>query len=311
MTKCWTKVFLSVCLVINSSCYTAGSNSVEDQSSQYSIGQSQKEKADQAIDPRLQTALQQSGIVRPFAWGTWLRSKDRGAIVGIDQEGKLKTINFAMASDGRYSIAPSEAPHQLNEAIQTSGSLRLTELLPDSEFPFRSNIIRVGDCQVHFVLVWRALNRSFDHAYVLDAIDLRIIVEKNSEVISNKNEEMTFFGVAQAFTDDINKDGRPDFIFLANDNYAHIYLWSVEKECNVTQLSFSEDGKLMRSVPGREILLKRDSSNGGYAIHARLMVPITKKEKDYWQVTESIYKWDLNEKVYNMVERFDRLERAE
>jgi hypothetical protein len=271
----------------------------------------QTEKVEDSLDPTLLDLLRhQEQIVRPFAWGG---TKEKSIIVGVDAEDRLKVISFTKTADG-YVIHQSEPfplPENHDTLIRMSDSLALQDYVTDREFPFKSDIIALENCQVHFVLVQRANERFLAGTSPLTGIDMRVIAEKDNKVFSNELAGLLFFGLRKTLIKDINNDEKLDYVFIGEDTYQHIYLWTVDHDCAVKPLYFEEDGDLMQSVPGRDVFLRRDKSGRGYTIHTRLFVPIIENGKDYWQVTERVYRWDRRESVYKMVEKLSWLKGAD
>jgi len=303
------------CLLANSCAVSHGARIAWSENTNRSVKQLQQDRRDgqteEPLDPTLLSLLQQEqGILKPFAWGTWDEDGAKGKMIGIDQQGRLKNTDFAKTTDG-YTVNKSELQHEMNEPLKSSGRLNLEDYVTDREFPFRTDIITIGDCHAHFVLVWNALNRSLRKTSLLDRLGVRIIVERDSQVISNEVDGIAYFGLHEAFVRDINGDGRQDFVVMGNDNYVNIHIWTLEPECIVKKIPFKEDDEVTSSVPGREVVLKPNKPGRGYAIHTRLSVPTVENGKDYWQVTERVYKWEDQESAYRMVKKFNWLKSAE
>ncbi len=302
-------VVLLVCLLLNSCPLPPNASLVQNRNVQQPVEKAQNEWVEEAPDlDLLESLVRDEQIIRPFAWGSWDDNKKQGEIVGIDREGRLKSVLFAKTDVG-YSLT---AARELNKPISSSGRLNLREYLTDREFPFKSDIVEDGSCRVHFVLVRRALNRSFRKTLVLQTIDLRIIVERHSQVVSSEVQGFRMVvGLRQAFIKDINGDGAHDYVFVDEDNYKHIRVWSVQPDCTVKPIRFKEDHDLSTSVPGRELFLQQDRSGSGYSVHTRMFDPIIKNGRDYWEVTETVYTWDKEEAVYKKVKESTRIKRAD
>lgn len=278
--------------------------------------QSEDVEAEEPLDPILLDLLQQQQqIMKPFAWGG---PREAGIVIGIDEHDRLKTIHFGKTEAG-YKIRKSEPFRSLeNQSIRMkkSGSLALQGHLTEREFPFKADVITMERCQVHFVVVERALVRSLRNTQSpLTAIDVKIIVARDSNVVSSDNAGLSFFGVGAAFLTDINGDGMQDYVFIGEDNSKFIYIWTVEPNCAVKPVLFEfEDNNrpvTERSVSGRELFLRTDKSTGGSTVHTRSSAPYIENGAFYWRKTESVYKWQRQESHYRRVKQFTWLEKSE
>lgn len=307
-------VTLLACVLLNSCSLVHRASTAQNRNVQSSVEQSKDVELEEPLDPALVSLLQEQQIKKPFAWGLWSKTQETGGVIGINNNGELQRINFTRAPDGKYAITPSEAPHELSQCIETSGSLDIRHLVPDSEFPFKSNVLTSGDCNIHFILVWRALNRSLHETQLLDAIDVRIIVERNSQVISNESEKKAFFGVAAAYLKDINNDQRQEYVFIGDDNSKHLYVWTADTDCTVTSILFESEVEKEKttdkSVSGKELFLGLDKRRRTYDIHTRSSEPYIKNGVFYWSVTESVYVWQKRERLYKKAREFSRRDKA-
>lgn len=276
-----------------------------------SSGTSTDSLAEQFGDNRLLQQLKsEQGIEKPFAWQSWGgRVNDKGGtVVGIDQNGMLKIVEFTRTQDG-YIVKPAEYQHESNARIRESGDIELTKLLPDTEFPFRSFIVSAGDCNVHFILLWQARNRSLNTRSVfLDAIQLRIIVEKNGKIVSNKLEELLFLSLDKTLVEDVNKDGKRDFLVVGSNMITFVRIWTVGDDCAVKPLLFKEGDHFLESVRDKGLFVAKNKVSGVYDVHVTHYEPITKNRKVYYEVTETVYRWDSIELVYKISETHSRLE---
>jgi len=184
--------------------------------------------------------------------------------------------------------------------ISESGSLKLDQYLPDTEVPFASNIVDQGGCRVHFIVVWRALSRTSKVSYDPVGIDVRIVTEVGSRVVSNRSENLSFLSAEAAYTQDIYGGGQREYVFIGGDNSEHLYIWTINENCSPEKIAFEdEDGETSDEATGKEISLKRQA-NGSYAVHTKMSEPIGTGAKDGWSVTETIYTWDASLKRYKM-----------
>ena len=313
MSKQWY-VVLSVCLLINSCRFPTSTAQNPNLSGHSGAEQSGEVQVEEPLDPVLLRLLQQEQqIARPFAWGG---PSEAGIIIGIDERKKLKTVYFGK-TDAGYVIRKSEPFRILeNESlrIDKSGSVDLQSALTDREFALKADIISMEQCQVHFVVVERALVRSLRNTVSpLTVIDVRIILARNSEVVSSENVGLSFFGVREALVTDINGDGNPDYVFIGEDNSKFIYVWTVEPNCGIKPMLFEfEDRPVTESsVSGREVFLRPDRSTGGYTIHTRSYEPHIELGTFYWRITESVYKWEKQRSLFKRLKQSTRLEKAE
>ena len=255
-------------------------------------------------DQLLEQLKKEQGIERPFAWERWGgRAREKGGtVIGIDQQGMLKEVDF-LTTDGGYIVKPSEHIHELNVPIQKSGALELEKYLPNTEFPFRSLIVRAGGCNVHFILLWQALNRSFEKRSVfLDTIDLRIIVEKEGIILLNKLERLLFLSLDLALAEDVNKDGKPDFLVVGSNMITFVRIWTVGEDCEVKPLLFKEGDHFLESVRDKGLSVSKNEVSGTYDVHVTHYEPVTKDSRAYIEVTEMVYRWDSVESVYKIAE---------
>jgi hypothetical protein len=145
----------------------------------------------------------------------------------------------------------------------------------------------------------------------LTGIDIRIIVEKDSNVVSGGNAGVAFFGVRDSFVKDITGDGKQEYVFIGEDNYQHIRIWRIAADCTVVPIRFREGGDTVESVPGREIVLEPSRSHNDYAIHTRLSAPTVENGKDVWEVDEKVYSWDKQDLVFKLVKNSTWFKRAD
>lgn len=250
-------------------------------------------------------------IEKPFAWWSWEGTEKGGTVIGIDQEGRLKRVEFVRTNNG-YIVKPSEYVHELNSPIQRSGDLELEKYFSDAEFPFRSFVVSAEHCNVHFILLWQALNRSFEerskNSVYLDAIQLRVMVEKDGMIISNKLEELLFGRLDQTLSQDVNKDGKLDFLVMGSNMSTFVRIWTVAEGCSVKTLLFREGDHLMESVWDKGVSLTKNKISGAYDIHVTHYEPITKNGRPFLDVRETVYRWDPLELVYKATETHERLE---
>ena len=259
----------------------------------------------------LQQLKSEQGIEKPFAWQSWGgKVNDKGGtVVGIDQNGLLKIVEFTRTQDG-YIVKPAEYQHESNARIKESGHIELTKLLPDTEFPFKSFIVSAGDCNVHFILLWQARNRSLNTRSVfLDAIQLRIIVEKNGTIVSNKLEELLFLSLDKILVEDVNKDGKRDFLVVGSDMITFVRIWTVGDDCAVKPLLFKEGDHFLESVRDKGLFVAKNKVSGAYDVHVTHYEPITKNKQVYYEVTETVYRWNPTELVYKISETHIKYER--
>lgn len=244
----------------------------------------------------------EQGIIKPFAWERF-GGKDKekgGTVIGIDQNGSLQEVNFFSAA-GKYIIKPSQNNHKLNIPIKESGGIELLNYLPDTEFPFKSFIVSKGNCNVHFILLWQALNRSFEkRSAFLDAINLRIIVEKDGMVVLNELKSLLFEKLDQAIVEDVNKDGKPDFLVVGSNMSTYLKIWTVGEDCDVKPQLFKEGDHLLESVNDKGLSLSQNKISGAYDVRLTHYEPITKGNRVYFEVTETVYQWDVKESIYKV-----------
>ena len=270
--------------------------------------------AEQFGDARLLNQLKsEQGIEKPFAWRSRDGEQKGGAVIGIDSKGMLKRLEF-VRTDGGYALKPSECIHKQNTPIRNSGDLELEEYLPDTELPFKSFVMPMNKCNVHFIFVWQALNRSFekrsDEAVFLDAIQLRIIVEKDGVAVSNELHKLFFEDLNQTLAEDVNKDGKPDFLVMGSNRITFVQIWTLEEGCAVKPLLFKEGDRLLESVRDKGLSLSKNKTTGAYDIHVTRYEPITKNDRVYFEVTETVHGWDSTESVYKISKTKTRLESA-
>ncbi|MEK6410971.1 MAG: hypothetical protein AABN34_28960 [Acidobacteriota bacterium] len=309
-------IALLVCLLLNSCSLPEGASKTQHRDAHSPGEQSQDRQIEEPLDPILSALLRQAQqIVKPFAWGAFGGNEERYEVVGIDPEGKLKSIIFTKRAGGYVIERAGTFAEREDALIQSSGSLHLQDLLSDREFPFKSDILTVQDCKVHFVFVWRALNRSFHRRSFLAGIDLRIIVERDLRVVSNELAGLSLFGVREAFVTDINGDGKQDYVFIGEDNSKFIYVWTLERNCVVKPIlfQFKDDNRSVteRYVSGRGLFLRADKSTGGYTVHTRSFEPHIKNGTFYWKITESVYKWERRQSLFKKVKESTWLEKSD
>jgi hypothetical protein len=285
-------------------------NTAHSQNANKSESTSANSLVEQFGDEQLWDQLnREQGIEKPFAWERW-GGKGRekgGTVIGIDQKGTLKEFDF-FRTDGGYVVKPSEPIHKLNVPIRGSGDLELTKYLPDTEFPFRAFVVPGDGCNVHFVLVWQALNRSFEkRSLFLDAIHLRVIVEKDGMVVSNGLQELLFETLGQTLAEDVNKDGRPDFLVIGSNMSTSVRIWTVAEGCVVKTLLFREGDHFLESVGDKGLSISKNKKSGAYDVRVTHYEPITKDGRVYFEVTETIYQWDPSESVYKVSGKNSRL----
>jgi len=253
----------------------------------------------------------EQGIEKPFAWWSWEGNEKGGTVIGIDHEGKLKVIEFVRTTSG-YIFRSHEGKHELNVPIEKSGNLELRNYLSNTEFPFRSFIVSSGGCNAHFILVWHALNRSFGsrsrEAVYLDAIDLRIIVEKDGAIIANKLEKLLFQSLDMTLAEDVNKDKQADFLLLGSNMSTAIRIWTLNEVCEVRQLLFKDGDRLLESLADRRLFVTKNQATGCYDVNVVHREPITKGERVFFEVTNTIYRWDRTDAVYKPAETSSKLE---
>lgn len=278
MSKHW-HVVLSVCLLFASCRLPASTAQNRNSAEQSEAKQSEDVQLEEPLDPVLLNLLQrEQQIVRPFAWGG---PEGSGIIIGIDEHEKLKTVYFDKTEAG-WVIQRSEPFRSLENQparIRQSGSVDLQGYLQDREFPFKADVISMEQCQVHFVLVERALLRSVRNTVgPLTVIDLRIIVARGSKIVSSENADVSFFGVREALGTDINGDGKQDYVFIGEDGSKSIFVWTVEPDCAVKPIlfQFKDDHRPVteRYVSGRALFLRPDKSTGGYTVHTLSLIHI-------------------------------------
>ena len=309
-------IALLVCLLLNSCSLPDGARKTQHGYGHSPSEQSQDRQVEEPLDSKLSALLRQAQqIVKPFAWGAFGGNEERYEVVGIDPEGKLKSVIVAKRAGGYVIERAGTFAEREDALIQSSGSLHLQDFLSDREFPFKSDILTAQDCKVHFVFVWRALNRSLHRRSFLARIDFRIIVERDFRVVSNDLAGLSLFGVREAFVTDVNGDGKQDYVLIGEDNSKFIYVWTVERNCGVKPMLFEfEDANrpvTERSVSGRELFLRPDRSTGGNTIHTRSSEPHIEHGTFYWRITESVYKWERQRSLYKRVKQSTRLEKSE
>jgi hypothetical protein len=283
----------------------AQSENANHQSSGASTGSLVEQFADTGLLNQLKG---EHGIERPFAWWSWEGKKNRRTIIGVGQKGNLKSVEAVETSNG-YVTKPSQSGHELSVRVWKSGDLELEKYLPDTEFPFKSFVVATGGCNVHFVLLWQALNRSFEkQSAFLNAINLRILVEQNGIVVSNKLQDLLFQSVDQTLVEDVNKDGKPDFLVIGFNRLRFVNIWTVGGSCSVAPLRFKEGDHLLESARDRDLFLRKNKATGRYDIHVIHREPITKNDRVYFEVTESVYQWDSPESVYKVTQTRSWLE---
>jgi hypothetical protein len=246
------------------------------------------------------------GIEQPFAWGVFSAIKKGIQVVGIGQDGRLKKAYCFEAGDG-YELKTGE--HKFNEPVKKSGDLELSEYITDAEFPFDAKIITAGDCKVHFISLWQATSRSFTEPYLaLDVVSVRMIVEKDHQVISSRIEEGYDIALVQASLEDVNGDGKTDFLLITNTMQKTAIIWSVGPGCDVKRLPFKhENSKTTDLMGGKDVFLTRDGPHGAYRIHGINSEPVSKNGKTYFEETESIFTWDSDESVFKLEKTSRRL----
>ena len=281
-------------------------NENSNESSKKSIGSLESQFADKEL---LEQLRNQQGIARPFAWQPWggRESAKGGSVIGIDQMGRLKIVDFSRTTDG-YTVKPAEYEHKLRDPIEVSGNIELKKLLPDTEFPFQSFIVKANRCNVHFILVWESLNRSLEKRTVfLDAINIRMIVETEGTIASNTRENLLFLSLDQALTDDVNQDGKMDLLLMGSNMSTIIRIWTVEEACSIKPLQFKEGNKLLDSLADKGLKIIK-SKNGAYDVVETHYEPIMQNGRHLLEVTESTYQWDRSELVYRRIKTNRRIE---
>lgn len=247
----------------------------------------------------LQILQEEYRIHKPFAWAA--SAPRRGRVFGIDTEGQLREFTFAETSNG-YSVTAVDALGRWNKLVAKSGELLLRDYVSSLEFPFRSETISTQRCRAHFVLIWRAVNRSLRKTYEIITLDLRVIVEKDGMVVSNKLEGFVMVpGLRDAFAVDVNGDHSNDFVLIDRGNYDHVRIWEVGDDCTVKSIRFKENGDISVSLPGREVFLRRDASGPGFTVHA--VMPdfgFDNQGNRRFRMTESVFRWDKEEGLYKL-----------
>ena len=81
----------------------------------------------------------------------------------------------------------------------------------------------------------------------MDSIDLRIIVEREGKILSNRLQTLLFDTLGQTLAEDVNKDGKPDFLVMGSNMINVIRIWTVEG-CVVSPLLFKEADHRLESV---------------------------------------------------------------
>lgn len=264
-------------------------------------------KGEEALAPELITLLkQEAGILRPFAWREIRISEPIIEVVGIDEEERL--INAIVIREGNQYRLKHHGVYPLQETdnkyVEKSGLLQLRDYVPDTEFPFRSEILSSGDCQVHFILVQQALTRSFNTHESLTEVSVRIIIQKGTEVISNTLEGPLFLGVNKTLIRDINGDGKLDYLLIGSYKIQSMYLWTVENDCTVMHIRFGDKNDIQDYLEDNELFLKPDS-RGRCAIYSKNYEVLTKG----WKVTESKYEWDGQARIYRKIKESRKLEK--
>ncbi len=259
--------------------------------------------------------IAQREMVKLFAWGL---DKNAGIkIAGLTEKNLLKVGYFKKTSDG-YS-ADEKAIDYLkeeghNSLLTKSGALNLNDITTDREAPFKSNIISTGSCQVHFILVWQAVARSLDSSNLVigPVIEpgLRIVVTKDSEVISNTLIDEMNLSISGVFTRDMTGDGKKEYVLKDDESYEHIQIWRVGDDCTVKKIEFRDKDGQPDDIAARGLWLTRNRANGGYEIHAVYPEAITIKGKLYFEETVSTYRWDKRQTVYQKVKELKRLRKG-
>lgn len=260
---------------------------------------------EELLEPELLDLLRrEEHIVRPFAWGG---PREKGLVAGIDQQGKLKTVRFRKTKQGYAVDRIEEEPNKEVRRVEESGSLFLGDLLSEREFPFRSDIVIVGRCRVHFVLVLRAVERSLVRdLYRLTEVNLRIITETDSGIVSSGPERFGFFSLQEASTIDLNSDGRCDYLVIGQDNYKHLYAWTVTDNCAAESMLFEIGDKTqsLSSISARDLFVRTNQDGRALTVHTVESELMRKKENDFWQITETVYKWDKQKSVFKELKQF-------
>ena len=263
-------------------------------------------------DNKLLTQLHtEQGIQKPFAWWSSDGGKEKGGtVIGLDRDGRLKRVEFIRTTNG-YIVRSSEQEHQLNVPIVKSGDLELSKYIPDTEFPFRSFIVSSGGCNTHFVLVWRALNRSFEsrskEAVFLDAIDLRLIVEREGAISSNQLIKLLLEGLDKTLAEDVNNDRKPDFLLVGWNMSTSIRIWTVDG-CDIRSLLFKEDDHFLESLADKGLSATKNQATGCYDVSVVHREPITQDDRVFFEVTKTIYRWDRTDAVYKPAETTSKRE---
>jgi hypothetical protein len=266
------------------------------------------------IDEETLNRIAQENGLRLFAWGVDEHSGIK--LAGLDRKSRLSQA-YLKKTDNGYSTEILE-DYSLtkghNTALVKSGALNLSDHITDREIPFTSNIISIGECQTHFVLVSQAVVRSLDSTNpvrgpVIEPA-LRIIVTTGSDVVSNNLIEQRNLSITEAFTRDVTGDRKKEYVLMDSESYEHLQIWRVEEGCSVKQIEFKDLDNQPGGISARGLWLERTRDNRGYEIHAIYPEPITIKNKVYIEETLSTYKWDKQQMVYKKVKEFKRIKKG-
>lgn len=241
-------------------------------------------------------------IVEPFAWG--IVQDGLLQILGSDNKGRLLMTNIK-AEGANYVATPVNtalvpvAGQGLPGGcikIKDSQGLDLSTVTSDRDFPFKSSVVQVGQCRTHFILEWRALNRTLTPAAPpnIATIDLRILVEESGLVKSNALREIGAMGFGRDSLRDVNGDGQPDYVLITSEGNAdHLRIFSIASDCSANPLDFMEDDSKGEEEPSTGGILINDLGSGkGASIHIRMKEPSGTPENIRWRITDTEFRWD-------------------
>ena len=159
--------------------------------------------------------------------------------------------------------------------------------------------------------MWRALNRSFQsrskEAVFLDAIDLRLIVEREGAILSNQLVKLLFVGLDKTIVDDVNNDLKPDFLLVGLNMSTSIRIWTVDG-CDIRALVFKEDDHFLESLADKGLSISKNRATGCYDVNVMHREPVTQDGRVFFEVTNTIYRWDRTDAVYKPAETYSKRE---